>query len=64
MAGLATLLGLGAALPPMTVADILGPAVEGGQRRHGRATRLTSAPFSVQVVHRPSLDEALADLGA
>ncbi|MGC8635232.1 MAG: IS1595 family transposase [Candidatus Limnocylindrales bacterium] len=64
MAGFATLLGLGAARSPTTVADILGPVAEGAKRRRGRATRLTSARFSVTVVRSASLEEALADLGA
>jgi len=64
MAGFATLLGLGVALSPTTVADTLGPAAEGGKRRRGRATRLTSARFSVEVARRASLEDALADLGA
>jgi transposase-like protein len=64
MAGFATLLGLGAARSPTTVADILGPVAEDTKRRRGRATRLTSARFSVAVVRSASLEEALADLGA
>ncbi len=64
MAGFATLLGLSAQLPATTVEDLLGPGREGASRRRGRATRLTSARFSVQVMPRASLDETLADLGA
>ena len=64
MAGFATLLGLGAAQSRTTVADLLGPVVEGERRRRGRATRLTSARLSVVVVRRGSLEDALVDLGA
>lgn len=64
MAGFASLLGLGAALPATRVADILGPVAEGQPRRRGRATRLTSARLSIEVVRRASLEDALADLDA
>ena len=63
-AGFATLLGLGAGLAPTTMADLRGSVAEGEKRRRGRATRLTSARFSVEVVRRWSLAGALADLGA
>lgn len=52
MAGFATLLGLGAALPPTTGDDIRGPLLPGlGARRRGRATGLTSAKrLTVEVI--------------
>jgi hypothetical protein len=72
MAGFATLLGLGAALPPTTTDEILAPLSAGTtSRRRGRSTGLTTARFSVQVNQAASLEEAraslegmLADLGA
>lgn len=72
MAGFATLLGLGAALPPTTTDEILSPLSAGAtSRRRGRSTGLTTARFSVQVNQAASLEEAraslegmLADLGA
>jgi len=72
MAGFATLLGLGAALPPTTGDEILAPLLAGAtSRRRGRSTGLTTGRFSIEVnqsasleAARASLEEALADRGA
>jgi len=52
MAGFATLLGLGTALPPTTGDAIRGPLSPGNAvRRRGRATGLTSAKrLTVEVI--------------
>ncbi len=52
MAGFATLLGLGTALPPTTGDAVRGPLLPGlGARRRGRATGLTSAKrLTVEVI--------------
>ena len=72
MAGFASLLGLGAALPPTTTHEIHSPLTAGTTtRRRGRSTGLTSARFSIEINESPSIEaarasieEALADLGA
>jgi hypothetical protein len=59
MAGFATLLGLGAALPPTPAAVILAPLGAGATTRvRGRSTGLTSTRFSVQINQSPTLDAA------
>jgi uncharacterized protein YchJ/transposase-like protein len=63
MAGFATLLGLGAALPPTTTDQILSPLAAGApSRRKGRSTGLTTARFSIQINQAASLEEARASL--
>lgn len=65
MAGFASLLGLGAALPPTTTQEILSPLVAPqASRRPGRSTGLTSQRFSVEVNESPSLEAARASLEA
>ena len=58
MAGFATLLGLGTVSPPTPIERILSPLSDGASsRRRGRATGLSSARFSIQVIERSSLAE-------
>lgn len=72
MAGFASLLGLGAVLPPTTTQEILAPLVAPeASRRRGRATGLTSGRLSVEInessslaAARASLERELADRGA
>jgi hypothetical protein len=53
MAGFATLLGIAAEIPPTTTEDIKSPlSLASSVRRRGRATGLTTARFSHEVVVR------------
>lgn len=64
MAGFATLLGLGTAAPPTPIERILSPLADGAtNRRRGRATGVTSARFSIDIIERPALDGVIADPG-
>jgi len=65
MAGFATLLGLGTALPPTTAAEIASPLAPGATvRPPGRSTGLTSRRFSHQINTSPTLEAAVAHLTA
>lgn len=61
MAGFATLLGLGTALPPTTAAEIASPLAPGATvRPPGRSTGLTSRRFSHEINTSPTLEAAVA----
>jgi ribosomal protein L37AE/L43A len=52
------------AAPPTPIERILSPLADGAtNRRRGRATGVTSARFSVDIIERPALDGVIADPG-